>query len=161
MFIVSDTSPISNLAKVGQLHLMFQLYGKVLIPNAVHEELLDPRAGETVIIAVQLADWLEVRSVQNQELVNALRTRINIGEAEAIALAVEVQATRLIIDERLGRQAAKDFKVKITGVLGLLLLAKRRQKILAIKPIMDNLIDRANFRISPQLYADVLQSAHE
>lgn len=76
-------------------------------------------------------------------------------------MAVEVKATQLIIDERLGRQAAKDLGVRITGVLGMLLRAKQNKTILTIKPIMDDLIDRANFRISPQLYADVLQAADE
>ncbi|MCU0569000.1 MAG: hypothetical protein MUF49_20670 [Oculatellaceae cyanobacterium Prado106] len=58
MIIVSNTSPISNLAKVGQLNLMQQLYGTILIPNAVYEELLDERAGEAVILGVQSAVWL-------------------------------------------------------------------------------------------------------
>ncbi|MBS0016153.1 MAG: DUF3368 domain-containing protein, partial [Arthrospira sp. SH-MAG29] len=97
----------------------------------------------------------------NQGLVNDLRTRVNVGEAEAIALAIEVKAARLIIDERLGRQAARDFGVKITGVLGILLLAKRQQLITQVQPIMDNLMAQANFRISSQLYADVLMAADE
>jgi uncharacterized protein len=61
MTIVSNTSPISNLAKVGQLNLMQQLYKTILIPAAVYEELLDERAGETVVTAVQSAIWLENR----------------------------------------------------------------------------------------------------
>ncbi|UBF26191.1 DUF3368 domain-containing protein [Kovacikia minuta CCNUW1] len=121
MTIVSNTSPISNLAKVGQLDLVQQIYRVILIPSAVYEELLDERAGETVITAVQSAVWLEIHSVQNQELVNQLRDRVNVGEAEAIALAVEVKAARLLIDERLGRQAATDLGLRITGVLGILL----------------------------------------
>ena len=161
MTIVSNTSPISNLAKVGQLSLMQQVYGKILIPNAVHQELLDVRAGDVVIRAVQAAEWLEIQAVQNQALVNELRTQINIGEAEAIALAVEVNAARLIIDERLGRQAAKDLGMRIIGVLGMLLLAKRQGLIGTVKPIVDNLINQANFRISSQLYADVLNAANE
>lgn len=161
MIVVSNTSPISNLAKVGQLSLMPQLYGSILIPYAVYEELLDPRAGETVITAVRSAPWIDIQSVQNQGLVNDLRTRVNVGEAEAIALAIEVKAARLIIDERLGRQAARDFGVKITGILGILLLAKRQKIIMEVKPIMDNLIEQANFRISSQLYADVLMAADE
>lgn len=76
MSIVSNTSPISNLAQVGHLDLLQQLYRVILIPAAVYEELLDERAGETVITAVQSAFWLEIRSVQNQELVNELRDRI-------------------------------------------------------------------------------------
>ena len=94
-------------------------------------------------------------------MVNDLRTRVNVGEAEAIALAIEVKAARLIIDERLGRQAARDFGVKITGVLGILLLAKGQKIIMEVKPIMDNLMEQANFRISSQLYGDVLMAADE
>lgn len=161
MTIASNTSPISNLAKVGQLNLMQQIYGKILIPTAVYEELMDVRAGETVITAVQSATWLEIKPVQNQELVNELRNRVNVGEAEAIALAVEVEASRLIIDERLGRQAATDLGLRITGILGVLLIAKRQNLITAVKPIMDDLRTQASFRISSQLYTDVLNAADE
>jgi predicted nucleic acid-binding protein len=140
---------------------MQKIYGRIVIPCAVHEELLDERAGETVVTAVLSATWLEIRSVQNQQLVDELRTRVNIGEAEAIALAVEVEATRLLIDERLGRQAAKDLGLKIIGVLGILLLAKRQNLIKAVKPVMDDLINQANFRISSQLYINVLSEADE
>jgi uncharacterized protein len=161
MTIASNTSPISNLAKVGQLNLMQQIYGKILIPTAVYEELMDERAGETVITAVQSATWLEIKPVQNQELVNELRNRVNVGEAEAIALAVEVEASRLIIDERLGRQAATDLGLRITGILGVLLIAKRQNLITAVKPIMDDLRTQASFRISSQLYTDVLNATDE
>jgi len=161
MTIVSNTSPISNLAKVGQLNLMQQLYGRIVIPRAVYEELLDKRAGKTVITAVQAAIWLEIQPVQSQELINELCNRVNLGEAEAIALAIEVGATRLLIDERLGRQAATNLGLKITGVLGLLLLAKRQNLVTAIKPIMDDLMAQASFRISSQLYVDVLSAANE
>ena len=94
MIVVSNTSPISNLAKVGQLSLISQLYGRILIPWAVYEELLDPRAGETVITAVRSAPWIDIQSVQNQGLVNDLRTRVNVGEAEAIALAIAFTSRR-------------------------------------------------------------------
>ncbi|MEH1852429.1 MAG: hypothetical protein V7L11_12250 [Nostoc sp.] len=96
MTIVSNTSPISNLAKVGQINLLQQLYETVLIPTAVYEELLDERAGEDVITAVQSAIWLKIQVVENQELVSELRNLINLGEAEAIALAIEVNAARLL-----------------------------------------------------------------
>ncbi|MBC1196929.1 DUF3368 domain-containing protein [Microcystis aeruginosa BLCCF158] len=161
MITVSNTSPISNLAKVGQLSLMQKIYGRIIIPSAVQEELLDQRAGENVVTAVQSATWLEIQSVQNQQLVAELKTRVNVGEAEAIVLAVQVGASRLLIDERLGRKVAKDFGLNITGVLGILLFAKRQNLIKAVKPIMDDLTSQANFRISSQLYADVLREAAE
>ena len=161
MTIVSNTSPISNLAKVGQINLIPQLYGTILIPTAVHEELLDERAGETVITAVQSAFWLEIQPVQNQELVSELRNRVNAGEAEAIVLAIEANAARLLIDERLGRQAAANLGLRITGVLGILLAAKHQGLILGVKPIVDDLISQAGFRVSSQLYTDVLKAVSE
>ena len=90
MTIVSNTSPISNLAKVGHIDLLQKLYKTVLIPTAVYDELLDERAGETIIKAVRSANWLEVQLVQNQKLVGELQNILNLGEAEVIALAVEV-----------------------------------------------------------------------
>ena len=161
MTIVSNTSPISNLAKVGQINLLQQLYETVLIPTAVYEELLDERAGEDVITAVQSAIWLKIQVVENQELVSELRNLINLGEAEAIALAIEVNAARLLIDERLGRKAAVNRKLRITGVFGILLTAKQQGLIAAIKPVMDDLVTKANFRVSSQLYAEVLMAANE
>jgi predicted nucleic acid-binding protein len=161
MIIVSNTSPISNLAKVGQLDLLQKLYQTILIPNAVYKELLDKRAGETVITAVQSATWLEIKQVHNYDLVNRLRNIVNAREAEAIALAVEVNATRLIIDERLGRQAAANQGLSITGIFGVLIVAKKQGLISVVKPVMDNLINQANFRVSSQIYADVLIAANE
>ena len=161
MTIVSNTSPISNLAKVRHLNLLEQLYGTVLIPTAVYQELVDERAGETVIRAVQSATWLLRQQVQNRELVNVLRNFLNLGEAEAIALALEVNATRLLIDERLGRQVAVERGLKITGLFGILLIAKQQGLITAVKPVMDDLIAQANFRVSSQLYADVLRAVSE
>jgi hypothetical protein len=159
--IVSNTSPISNLAQIGQLDLVQQLYKTVLIPYAVYQELSDERAGETINTAIQVANWLKVQSVENQDLVNELRSQVNIGEAEAIVLATEQKANRLLIDERLGRQVAIDLGVKVTGVLGILLAAKRQNLITATQPIMDDLVTKANFRVSEQLYIEVLKAAGE
>lgn len=164
MNVVSNTSPISNLAQIGQVNLLQHLqhlYETILIPTGVYEELLDERAGETVITAVQSAIWLKIQSVQNQELVNTLRNVVNLGEAEAIALAVEVNATRLLIDERLGRQVAVKRGLRVTGLFGVLLSAKQQGLIALVKPLMDDLIAQANFRVSSQLYGEVLRAANE
>ncbi len=161
MITVSNTSPISNLAAVGQLKLLQKLYKTVLIPTAVYDELLDEKAGEIVVKAVQSAIWFNIQPVQNQELVTKLRSIINVGEAEAMALAVEVNANLLLIDERLGRQVATDQGLKITGLFGVLLSAKQQGLITTVKLVMDDLITQANFRVSRQLYIDVLKAANE
>jgi len=97
MIIVSNTSPISNLAKIGRLNLMQNIYGKIVIPTAVYNELTDVGAGDIVTTAVQKANWIETKQVINQTMVISLQNKLNDGEAEAIALALELKADELII----------------------------------------------------------------
>ncbi len=163
MIVVSDTSPLSGLAIAGYLGLLEQLYGRVLIPSGVWHELQRGGEDDPRITDVLGLDWIEVRQTTNQQLVNFLQTERHLdrGESEAIALALEVNAEELLIDERLGRREAIDLGLSITGLLGILLVAKRRDLIPQIRPIMDSLILDANFRISPNLYREVLAAAGE
>ena len=89
MIIVSDTSPLSNLAIVGYLSLLQQIYNKVIIPQAVAEELKSASDEENLIAGVLSLDWIEVVSAKNLELISVLLNNHNLdrGEAEAIALA--------------------------------------------------------------------------
>ncbi len=103
MIFVSNTSPISNLAKVGQLSLMPQLYGRILIPCAVHEELLDLRAGNTVITAVRSATWMDIQSVQNQSLVNNLKK--GLSSRTKVFGTVQSFVKKILIPFRQGLQA--------------------------------------------------------
>jgi len=110
---------------------------------------------------VQGADWIERRQVANRSLVQALQRDLDPGEAEAIALAVEVSADLLLMDERLGRDVARHLGLRPMGVIGLLIEAKRRKRLQAVKPLLDTLRDRSGFRISEQLYARVLADTGE
>ena len=161
VIVVSNTSPISNLAMVGQLTILQEIYSKIIIPTAVYNELTDEGAGDVVATAVQTSIWIETQPVANLTLVTSLQSKVNEGEAEAIALAIELKADELLIDERLGRREATRLGVPITGVLGVLLIAKQRGLIAAVKPVMDELIAQAVFRVSSQLYSDILQAAGE
>jgi predicted nucleic acid-binding protein len=145
VIVVSNTSPISNLAMVGQLTILQEIYSKIIIPTAVYNELTDEGAGDVVATAVQTSIWIETQPVANLTLVTSLQSKVNEGEAEAIALAIELKADELLIDERLGRREATRLGVPITGVLGVLLIAKQRGLIAAVKPVMDELIAQAVF----------------
>ena len=135
----------------------------MIIPQGVAEELKNASDEENLIAGVLSLDWIEVVPAKNLELISILRNNHNLdrGEAEAIALALELNADELLIDERLGRREATRLGLPITGVLGILLVAKRRRLIPAVQPVMDALVNQAGFRVSSQLYAAVLKAADE
>ena len=161
MIIVSNTSPITNLAAVHQLNLLQQLYGKIIIPEAVNLELTGVVPPVPGTVEVQTFEWIETRRVANRNLVTQLQQELDDGEAEAIALAIELNANRLLIDERRGRIVASRLGVKFTGVLGILIVAKHQGLISAVKPVVDDLIRTAEFRVAESLYFRILQDVGE
>lgn len=163
MIVISDTSAITSLAAINHLKLLPQLYNQVTIPEAVYRELADIDPPVPGTIEVQTASWLEVRQVINREVVERLQNEVTLdpGESEAIALALELDADLLLIDERRGRAEANRLGVKITGLLGILVEAKRKKLIVAVKPLMDALIATSEFRVSSALYNQILDIADE
>ncbi len=164
MIVVSDTSPITNLAAVGQLNLLRQLYTSIVIPVAVYNEMVAVNRLVPGAVEVQTLSWIQTQVVANAQSVIDIQTShddIDLGEAEAIILSLELKADLLLMDERRGRALAANYGLSVTGLLGVLLQAKRNGFIPAVKPLMDQLIEEADFRVSGQLYAIVLQTARE
>jgi predicted nucleic acid-binding protein len=161
VILVSDTSPINNLAAINHLHLLHQLYGTVLIPEAVYQELTDPSFPVSGATEVQTFDWLQTRPVSDRTLVEVLSNELDVGEAEAIALAVEVQAEQVLIDERRGRLVANRFNLRYTGILGVLVEAKSQGLITEVKPLLKALINEAGFWVGEPLCKSVLQLVGE
>lgn len=161
MIVVSDTSPINNLAAINQLHLLHQLYGTVLITEAVFRELTDPSFLVAGATEVQTFDWIQTRTVSDRTLVEALSNELDSGEAEAIALAVEIQADQVLIDERRGRQVATRLNLRHTGILGILVEAKSKGLIAEVKPLLDALVNEAGFWVAEPLYNSVLRLVDE
>jgi predicted nucleic acid-binding protein len=161
MIVVSNTSPIINLAAIGHLELLRHLYGTIAIPQAVYHEIAVKGHAQAGAIEIQTSHWFERYQVQNTALVKHLEQELDAGEAEAIALAVELQVDLLLLDERRGRMAAKQLGIAVTGLLGILLVAKQREYLVAIKPVLHNLMTVAGFWIDQELYKRVLESAQE
>jgi uncharacterized protein len=161
LILVSDASPIISLSAIARLGLIEQIYGQVLIPEAVSQEILSGGPGQPGIVELRGATWLIARRVQDQILSRALEGELDRGEAAAIALAIETKADLLLIDERRGRQVAMRLGLKVLGTLGLLIEAKRRGLLPAIAPVLGELLRKAGFRVSPQLYRTVLEAAGE
>lgn len=107
------------------------------------------------------ADWILQRTPERHDVVAALRGELDQGEAEAIALAMEMQADLLLIDEQAGRAAATRLGIHRIGLLGVLLEAKSKDLIPAVRPLLDALRTEAGFWISASLYDHMLKAADE
>ena len=153
MIVVSDTSCISNLLSVGQESLLPSLFGEVLIPPAVQRELLRFHA--------HLPPFLRCVSPSDEARLSGLRQELDPGEAEAICLACEVQAERLLIDETMGRTVAIREGLAIIGLVGVLVAAKRSGHLSSIGPVLERLEVEAGFRLSESLKADALRAVGE
>ena len=161
MIVVSDTSPINNLAAIDQLHLLQQLYGTVLIPEAVYQELTDPDFPVAGAKEVQTFTWIQIRAIEDRTMLKALSSELDPGEAEAIVLALEMKAEQVLIDERRGRMIAARLNLHYTGILGVLVEAKSQGFISTVKPLLDDLINKAGFWVTEPLYKSVLRLVNE
>ena len=157
MIVVSDTSPVTNLIRIDRLDILQQVYGQIVIPKIVYLELCELPFQKNIIDS---QTWITIQSAANIEQVAALEEDLDAGEAEAIVLAIELQADYLIIDELKGRTIAENLNLKIVGLLGTLILAKKKGVIAAIKPITEQLI-LLGFRIQPQFYVQLLALVNE
>jgi uncharacterized protein len=161
MIIVSNSSPLVALSAIGRLELLRDLYGAISIPQAVHHEVVVQGFDRPGAIEVQSFAWIACSNVGSPLVVTALRGKLDQGEAEAIALAVELRADLLLMDERLGRIEAARFGLRFIGTLGVLIEAKARGHLREVRPILDELKTRAGFHLSDALHARVLQETGE
>jgi uncharacterized protein len=161
MIVVSNSSPLVSLGAIGRLDLLRTLYGTISIPRAVHYEVAVRGSGRPGAAEVQSFDWISSRDVGDPNLATVLQGKLDLGEAEAIALALELQADLLLMDERLGRIEAARFGLRFIGTLGVLIEAKARGHLQEIKPVLDELRTNAGFRMSEALRARVLQETNE
>ena len=161
MIVVSDTTPISSLYRIGHLYLLHDLFERVILPSAVMSELLQLKKWGYDLQEISLSSWIEVKTVSNQEYLSQLNHILDAGEAEAIALAKELHAELLLTDEMKGRAIAKKEGLQIVGTLGILLSSKNFGLIPKIQQPLDALIHEANFRISDSLYKEILNRAGE
>ncbi len=150
-----------NLAVIGRLDLIERLYVSVNIPEAVARELAAALPDQFSAQAMKKLAWLTVHPVKNRQMTESLLLDLDAGEAEAIALSVEMKAGLLLLDERRGRNIAQRFGLKFIGVMGMLIEAKRKGHLPAVKPSLDDLIATAGFWVDNRLYARVLQEAGE
>jgi len=158
MIIVSDTSPITNLLKIGRVSLLQQIFKEIIIPNGVYEESIKIPNQKSQI---ENTKWIKKQDSKNKEFINELLKILDRGESESIALAIELKADYLLIDEKKGRKIANEYGITITGLLGVLRRAKLKGYLEKVKPILDQLREETGFRIHQNLYKEILKDVGE
>ena len=144
------------------LDLLRCMYRHVVIPPAVHRELAigSGRPGAAALAGALVASWISVQEPANRHAVLELSQFLDPGEAEAIALAEQLGARFLLIDELAGRKIARRRGVSIIGVAGMLVSAKASGAVIAVRPIIVDL-STAGYRLSSRLVSAVLERAGE
>lgn len=135
---VSNSSPLIALEQIGQLQLLQQLFGTITVPPAVTREVAPTMA---------LPTWVNERQLMQAIGPKILAASLGPGESEALSLALEVKAHRVILDERPARRLAQALHLPVIGTLGVLLSAKKRGLVALLKPHLDALL-RYDFRMA-------------
>ncbi|MDR1481740.1 MAG: DUF3368 domain-containing protein [Synergistaceae bacterium] len=153
--VVSNSTPIIALLRIGRLSILEELYGALIIPKAVHVEVTVKDAS-----ALDGFEWIDVRNIANIAAKEAFAATLHDGEVEAMLLAKEIGASLIIMDDGLARKHAKYLNLTVTGTVGVLLRAKRDGIINEIRPVLNDLV-RQGFYISDDVLREVRRLAGE
>ena len=155
MIVVADTSPLNYLIQIGCDDLLPQLYGRIIVPPAVMQELGDPGAPTVVRTwMLHVPIWIDILPITSSP--DAALAYLDLGEREAIQLAQEQHADLLLIDERKGRLEAKRRGFITTGTLGVLLSAGELE-LMDPKVAYRRLLVETTFRTSANLEAQFME----
>jgi uncharacterized protein len=157
---VVNTSPLLFLSKLDRLDLLKTSSAEVLVPPAVVEEIQEQPDDASRRIEEALSSWLHIEPVQDRRVVEVLLTEVDAGESEVIALAQEVNADRVVMDDLDGRRLARRLGLNLVGTLGLLLLAKQQGKLESVGKELERL-RQVGFRVGEDLWNEALQRAGE
>ncbi len=157
--IIINTSPLQYLYQLGLLHLLQQMYGRIIIPDAVLAELERGCLMGVKLPRISSVSWIEIKSVRDRTLLPAV-TGLGQGEKEVLALALESSDALVVLDDLLARRYASFLRLKKTGTLGILLKAKQLEQIKSLGPILD-LLDSLGFRLGAKTRNSVLRLAGE
>ena len=156
--VVSNTTPIITLLKIGKLDLLGELYGKVNVPQAVYREI-EAGKDRDYYTDVGKLDWIDIVPIKSTSA-RLFLFDLDDGEAETIILAQELAADIVIIDEKLGRRYAAQINIKVTGTLGILLKAKECGIISTVAPFLHELREKSSW-INNSLFEKALHLAGE
>jgi predicted nucleic acid-binding protein len=160
MIVVSDASPLRALFHLQLLSICKELYGTILVPETVRQELNQPT---TVCPAFEITahPGFEARTPRSHPADHGVPSDLDAGETQAITLALELRADLVLMDERKGTAAARHLGLATVGVIGVLLEAKRKNLIQNVMPCVNRLVDELKFFVSPALRQKLAVLANE
>ncbi len=161
MIVVSNTTPLIGLAVIHRFDLLRRFFGEITIPQAVYDEsVIAGREAGGAKQEILAADWIKVVAVKDRLAVDILLDELDLGEAETIVLAREINADWVLMDERKGRRKLAQLNQQKIGTLGILLKARQIGFLPALKPELE-LLRKNGFSISQQIVDEILQQAGE
>lgn len=162
MKAVSNSSVLIALSSIGQLELIKARFPSgVIIPQAVWKEVVETGRGRSGAEQVAKASWLTIYPVTNTSLISLLKSELDEGESEAIALFLEQPNQAILLDEKHARQVAKRMSLPVLGTIGILIWAKQNGLISNLKAQLDDLQSIGKFRLSNLIYQEALKKVGE
>ncbi len=162
MKVISNSSPLIYLSKIGKIFLLQKLFDEVFIPKEVFDEIsLGKAAGFSGALIIEEAiedGWIKIMEIKPDEKLVRFARELDIGEAAVLTLARKMDPGLVLMDDASGRSIAESFGFNVKGTIYVLLKAYRNEleSKQAVKDSIDNLI-HAGFRISTELYARILR----
>lgn len=161
MIVVSNTTPLIGLATIQRFDVLRHLFGEIYIAQAVYDEaVVTGRETGGAKREVSEATWIKVVQVQDRLAVDVLLDELDLGEAETIVLARELQANWVLMDERKGRRKLTQLGLNKIGTLGILLRARQQGLIANLGDDLEQLRQHG-FSISQSVINAVLQQINE
>ena len=160
MIVVSDSTILIGLAKIGKLDLLQEVFSKVYVPEEVFKEVAEKGKDKPGSQLVKQAGWIEAKPIADKTQVNFLMASLEKGEAEVLSLAKEIRADLILLDEEKARKSAVIGGFEVMGLLGLLVVAKNLGLIHEVRPLIDELRIK-KFRVSDPIVLETLKRAGE
>jgi predicted nucleic acid-binding protein len=158
--VVCDASTLIALARIGQLEILARTGSRVVISREVYEEVVVRGVGKPGATEVREASWIETNEVTDHSMVARFRVALHAGESEAIALAKEIDADLIILDDEEARDTAQSEGLNVVGLLAFLVMAKERGTTEQVQPLLD-VLKQQGFFMSDELYYHILRRAGE
>lgn len=157
MKTVSNTTPIISLSSIGKIEILRDLFQTIIIPQAVYDEIKAKRGyGYNSVDS----SFIKIQPIQDRKNKLLLSNKLDLGEAETIVLAKEIQADNVIIDENIGYRVAIDYDLNVFRTLSILLKAKEEKIITEVKPLIEDMISKGRW-YSKNVYYSFLEKANE